>query len=62
MVKPGDGRLRLMRGGLLAVTLVLVLSPWMIRNLLVFGEPVWTTTHGGYTLALANNPVYYATS
>jgi hypothetical protein len=20
---------------------------------------VWTTTHGGYTLALANNPVYY---
>src|SRR5262249_35446559 len=26
---------------------------------LVLGEPVWTTTHGGYTLALANNPVYY---
>ena len=26
---------------------------------MVFGEPVWTTTHGGYTLALANNPVYY---
>ncbi len=24
-----------------------------------FGEPIWTTTHGGYTLALANNPVYY---
>ena len=31
----------------------------MVRNLLVFGEPIWTTTHGGYTLALANNPVYY---
>ena len=31
----------------------------MIRNRLVLGEAVWTTTHGGYTLALANNPVYY---
>ena len=26
---------------------------------MVIGEPIWTTTHGGYTLALANNPVYY---
>ena len=26
---------------------------------LIFGVPVWTTTHGGYTLALANNEVYY---
>jgi len=59
VVKPGAWRLRLARGGVLAVTLVMVLSPWMIRNDLVFGEPVWTTTHGGYTLALANNPVYY---
>ena len=25
----------------------------------IFGVPVWTTTHGGYTLALANNEVYY---
>ena len=39
--------------------MLVVLSPWMIRNLLQFGEPIWTTTHGGYTLALANNPVYY---
>ncbi len=23
-------------------------------------EPIWTTTHGGYTLALANNRQYYA--
>lgn len=36
-----------------------LLSPWAARNLMVFGEPVWTTTHGGYTFALANNPVYY---
>ena len=58
-VRPGELRLRLMRGGLLALTLVIVLSPWMIRNALVVGAPVWATTHGGYTLALANNPVYY---
>jgi hypothetical protein len=31
-----------------------------VRNARLFGEPVWTTTHGGYTLALANNPTYYA--
>ncbi len=37
-----------------------LLSPWALRNALVVGEPVWTTTHGGYTLALANNPAYYA--
>ena len=59
LVKPGVPRARLMRGGLLTLAIGLVISPWMIRNLLVFGEPVWTTTHGGYTLALANNPVYY---
>jgi 4-amino-4-deoxy-L-arabinose transferase-like glycosyltransferase len=59
LVKPAVPKARLMRGGLLTLGIVLVISPWMIRNLLVFGEPVWMTTHGGYTLALANNPVYY---
>jgi len=38
---------------------LLVLSPWAVRNRLMLGEFVWTTTHGGYTLALANNEVYY---
>jgi hypothetical protein len=41
------------------MTVTLILFPWLVRNLLVFGEPIWTTTHGGYTLALANNTVYY---
>ena len=59
VVPPGQGRDRLARSGLLATVLGLILMPWMVRNLGVFGEPVWTTTHGGYTLALANNPVYY---
>ena len=59
LVKPGVPSARLMRGGLLTLAIVLVIAPWTIRNLRVFGEPVWMTTHGGYTLALANNPVYY---
>ena len=35
------------------------MSPWAIRNRVTFGHTLWTTTHGGYTLALGNNPVYY---
>ncbi|CAN5903631.1 glycosyltransferase family 39 protein [soil metagenome] len=50
---------RLGRASVLLLTTWAVLLPWAIRNSIVFGEPVWTTTHGGYTLALANNPVYY---
>lgn len=45
---------------LLVITFALLtLSPWAIRNWQVFGRPIVTTTHGGYTLWLANNPVYY---
>ncbi len=42
-----------------AVGTMLVVAPWVIRNQLVFGAPLLTTTHGGYTLLLANNPVFY---
>ena len=43
----------------MVLALIGTMTPWAIRNALVLGEPVWTTTHGGYTLALANNPAYY---
>jgi 4-amino-4-deoxy-L-arabinose transferase-like glycosyltransferase len=59
VIQPGDRRTRLLRGSLLGMAVMLTLLPWLVRNLLVFGETIWTTTHGGYTLALANNPVYY---
>jgi hypothetical protein len=59
LAQPGQISERLGRGAVIAMTLCIVLLPWAIRNTLVLGEPVWTTTHGGYTLALANNPVYY---
>ena len=36
-----------------------VVAPWLIRNWIVFGVPILTTTHGGYTLILGNNPVFY---
>ena len=38
---------------------MLVVAPWLIRNGSVFGVPILTTTHGGYTLLLGNNPVFY---
>ncbi|WP_337175681.1 phospholipid carrier-dependent glycosyltransferase [Paludisphaera sp.] len=56
---PGDRRERLRRAGLLAVGVGGVMLPWGARNQLAMGEFVVTTTHGGYTLALANNEVYY---
>ncbi len=34
-------------------------APWVVRNALHFGTPILTTTHGGYTLYLANNPWFY---
>ncbi len=39
--------------------IILVVSPWMIRNVIQFNKPVFTTTHGGYTLLLGNNSVFY---
>lgn len=37
----------------------MALSPWGVRNAVVLGQPLVTTTHGGYTLLLGHNPVYY---
>lgn len=38
--------------------LSLPLAPWTVRNWLQFGQPIVTTTHGGYTLLLGHNPSY----
>ena len=38
---------------------LLVVGPWVVRNQCVIGSPIVTTTHGGYTLLLANNPVFF---
>ena len=34
-------------------------APWAVHNGLQFGRPIVTTTHGGYTLLLGNNPAFY---
>ena len=49
----------ILAAALLVASAVACVAPWAVRNAVVFGEPVFTTTHGGYTLALANNPAYY---
>ena len=41
-----------------AAGVVLVVAPWGIRNAIVMGRPIITTTHGGYTLLLAHNMPY----
>ncbi len=44
---------------LLALGGATMLAPWTIRNWIQIGKPIATTTHGGYTLLLGNNPVFY---
>jgi hypothetical protein len=39
--------------------IVVVVSPWAVRNYWVLGKPIVTTTHGGYTLLLGNNEVFF---
>lgn len=42
-----------------AVSTLLVVSPWGMRNVIQFGRPIFMTTHGGYTLLLGNNDSFY---
>ena len=44
---------------LVAVAALITMLPWGVRNLAVLGHFKLTTTHGGYTLLLGNNPVFY---
>ena len=37
----------------------LLLIPWVVRNAMHFRAFIPATTHGGYTLALGNNPDFY---
>ncbi len=44
---------------LLALGIALGLAPWLTRNAIQFRAFIPATTHGGYTLALGNNPDFY---
>lgn len=52
-------RRRLWLAGSFVLAGGLVLAPWAVRNALLFGRPIVTTTHGGYTLWLGNNEEFY---
>lgn len=41
------------------VLAILPVAGWAWRNQQQLGVPIWMTTHGGYTLYLANNPWLY---
>jgi len=55
-----EGGPRVPLGTLLGVCggLAVTLLPWGVRNQWQFGRPIVTTSHGGYTLRLAQNPRY----
>ncbi|HBE67444.1 MAG TPA: hypothetical protein DDW52_04775 [Planctomycetaceae bacterium] len=50
---------RLTNGLVVALVAGAFVVPWTLRNWQLLGKPVWATTHGGYTLYLANNPFLY---
>lgn len=56
---PGDWRRRVGLAAALLVATMAMLAPWTLRNRMVFGRWIATTTHGGYTLLLGNNPDFY---
>ena len=53
------GKQRVLAPLVLALAMLATLSPWLVRNYVQFGRVMIATTHGGYTLWLANNPLYY---
>lgn len=45
--------------GLTACMCSIAVITWTMRNRVAVGHPVWATSHGGYTLLLANNELFY---
>jgi 4-amino-4-deoxy-L-arabinose transferase-like glycosyltransferase len=50
---------RVARVGVVGLILVATVGLWTLRNVTQLGHPIWATTHGGYTLLLANNESFY---
>ncbi len=57
--READRRRRWQWATAVAATTLAVQVPWAVRNWIQLGTPVFTTTHGGYTLLLGNNDVFY---
>ncbi len=58
-VGSGSWRRRVSDCGLIGLGVLICIVPWTVRNNSQMGRPIWATTHGGYTLLLANNPPLY---
>lgn len=58
LLLPSPWRWRM--AGLVCLGFAVTVAPWVLRNYWALGRPILTTTHGGYTLLLANNPAFYA--
>jgi len=56
---PSAWRPRALRAAVVLLAAAVVVSPWAIRNQRQFDRLIATTTHGGYTLLLGNNPGFY---
>jgi hypothetical protein len=50
---------RAMNLGWMMLAALVMLAPWGLRNYAQFGRLKLTTTHGGYTFLLGNNPGFY---
>lgn len=58
-VAPSGTGPRWSQAAVFAAAVVATLAPWTLRNWYQLGAPIYSTTHGGYTLWLANNASYY---
>ena len=56
---PMKFKVRIGRAAAVAMVVLLAVGAWTIRNIREIGHPIWATTHGGYTLLLGNNPLFY---
>ena len=52
-------RRRLLKRCAILLMILSTVGLWMDRNRRQLGHPSWATTHGGYTLLLGNNPLFY---
>lgn len=57
--RTSNRRAAMRRAIAVGVMFVVGLCPWIVRNYLQFQTIIPATTHGGYTLALGNNPDFY---
>jgi 4-amino-4-deoxy-L-arabinose transferase-like glycosyltransferase len=55
-LRPIDLRERFMAGIVTALVLIVVLTPWTVRNYVVLDSPIVGSSNGGYTFYGANNP------